>query len=164
MTILPQKPPVFHPSAAVLMLPTPKIAGLLPAKVYAEPPQPPPRPTELIFDDPRLAELMPWAFADFRREMLTCFEAAVSLLVGETDRQQFARATTRFNGQIALLYNLLIPADQQAPLPVMKTLAELDEELDAMRQHFRQELIDQHEETTRRQAARRAYWEGKAQP
>ena len=146
------------------MLPAPKIAGLLPANVYSEPPPPPPRPTELIFDDPRLAELMPWAFADFRREMLTFFEAAVSLLVGETDRQQFARATTRFNGQMALLYNLLIPADQQSPLPVMKTMAELDEELDAMRQHFRQELIDQHEETTRRQAARRAYWEGRAQP
>jgi|SRR5579859_1050557 len=161
MPILSQNLPVFHPSAAVLMLRAPKIAGLLPANVQSTPP--PPGPTEIIFDDPRLATLIPWAFADFRREMLTFLEAAVSLLSGDSDRQQFARANVRFNGQMALLYNLLVPADQQSPIRVMKTGAELDEELDAMRQHARQQLIDQHEETTRRQAARRAYWDGRAQ-
>lgn len=86
------------------------------------------------------------------------------MLSGESDRQEFAEANVRFNGQMALLYKLLVPPDQQAPLPVAKTRAELDEEMDSMRQQSRQRLIDQYEATTQRQAARRAYWNGRAQP
>jgi len=161
MSILPQSLSASY-CPPPLMLPAPNIAGLLPANVHSEPP-PPLRPTELIYDDPRLANLLPWAFADFRREVLSFLEAAVSLLSGECDRRQFAEANIRFNGQIALLYNLLVPPDQQAPLPIAKTRAEMDEEIDAIRQRARQRLIDQYEATTQRQAARRTYWEGRAQ-
>jgi len=139
-----------------LLLPAPKIAGLLgsgPLPNHRT--EPIPLPTELIYDDPRLASLMPWAFADFRREVLTFLEAVVSLLTGETDRQQFGEAGVRFNGQMTLLYKLLVPIEQQSPIPVAKTRAELDEDMDAMRQHARQRLIDQYEDITRRRAARR---------
>jgi len=168
MPILPQIQTVSY--AGPLMLPAPKIAGLL--GVGPQPNSSPARPqsetvhspTELIYDDPRLAHLLPWAFADLRREVLMLLEATVSLLTGESDRQQFAEANVRFNGQMALLSKLLVPPDQQAPLPVAKTRAEMDEEMDAVRQRARQRLIDQYEETTRHQAARRAYWEGTVQP
>jgi len=200
VTILPDFQSTSHLVLLPLMLPAPKIAGLLaagphpnpsPARRGAEPEAvfhseqaannesalllPFPlrgkgpgiegfSPTELVYDDPRLADLLPWAFADFRREVFTLLESAVSLLTGEADRQQFAEANVRFNGQMALLYKLLIPSDQQTPLPIAKTRAELDEEMDAIRQQARQRLIDQYEAITRRQAERRAYREGRAQP
>ncbi len=157
MTILPQTPSIFYtPPQPLLMLAAPKVAGLLPANVASAPPPPPPRPAEIIYDDPRLALFLPWAYADLRREVIAFLDETLGLLTGESDRQQFAEANIRFTGQIAILYNMLVPADQQPPIPYAQTRAEMDADLDLIREQGRQKLIEHYERRQRERDAHRA--------
>ncbi len=163
MSILPQSLSTSHSGfQPVLMLAAPQIAGLLPAHCSPasaaghEAEARPPGPSEMTYDDPRLSHFLPWVYKAMFREVEHLLDQTVTLLTGESDRRRFASACDRFAGQMAMLYDQLIPPDQQPPVEPIKTNADFDRDIDYFHEQTRQEFIKLHERHERERAARRA--------
>ena len=153
MDIVPQSPRVLY--SPFLALPAPKIAGLLPARVGADPPVGSSQPKPFVYADPQLAALSDKTRAAFDKLLTTLVAASVGLLVDDLTEAEFALANGTFLRQVTALYHDAILGDPKPAVtsPFAVHRQQLDEKIDAMVAQSKVHLAEARERVARELAA-----------
>jgi hypothetical protein len=146
-----------------LALPAPKIAGLLPARVGADPCVSPPTP--FVYSAPSLAALPQPVRTRFDALARMLLDATVALLADERSEAEFDLAANAFRQQVTTLYHTSILGDPKPPVTspfaahrqrlaetverladeskrhLAETNARLDRELAAIHAHYAREDV-----------------------
>ncbi|MHB8630125.1 MAG: hypothetical protein ACYDBJ_17160 [Aggregatilineales bacterium] len=139
-----------------LLLPPPKIAGLLPAHAESLHRSDTPTAKPFIYADPRLADLSDKTRIDLDKLVTTLLKVTVGLLVDDLSEAEFTIASETFHRRVKALYHGAIVGDAKPMTsPFAYTRQRMDEKIDQMvaqskvhlaetRERIAQELVALH--------------------